>query len=101
MCVSIAILLKASALRAGGGTPPSRTPPPPLPKFLYPPLRLTDELRRVDLIFESRTYTTLLIDPRDATAARDSKPQVKFDCLIFVLPGVFLSPRPNLLLPHT
>ena len=41
MCVSFAIFLKASALRAGGGTPPSRTHPlpvPPLPKFLDPPL---------------------------------------------------------------
>ena len=47
MCVGIAILLKASALRARGGTSPSRThplpvppppPPPPLPKFLDPPL---------------------------------------------------------------
>ena len=31
MCVSIAILLKASALRAGGGTSPSRTHPLPVP----------------------------------------------------------------------
>ena len=45
MCVSIAVLLKASALREGGGTSPSRThplpvppPPPPLLKFLDPPL---------------------------------------------------------------